>query len=87
MELIDELMEKLEIDKPTLKEMLQEISRAGIAIKLENGGVRFFEKHRSEVISSMWKIVRVAKILNDNNIEFNLDDLQIPRIKKQSKVN
>lgn len=83
-EVIDKLLEKLEVTKPSTEEMLIEIAQSGLSIKLEDANVSFFEEHQVEAISSMWKVVRIAKILKSQNlnIDFGLSSAR-PRIHKK----
>lgn len=72
-EVIVKLLEKLEVTKPSIEEMLIEIAQSGLSIKLEDANVSFFEKHQAEAISSMWKVVRIAKILKKQNLNIDLN--------------
>lgn len=72
-ELISQLMEDLDFVKPSVTEMLTEIRDAGLVIKLENSSVSFLEKNREQVVISMWKAVRVAKMLNERDINVEFD--------------
>jgi len=75
-EVVSELLTKLEMYKPTQPEMLEEIAQSGVSIKLENADPKYFESHKDEVISYMWKVVRVAKILKEKKLDlkFNFEE-------------
>lgn len=82
-ESINRLLEKLDIFRPSLEEMISEIAQAGLSIKLEKADVGFFETHKEEVIVSMWKVVKVAKIMEEQNIDVDLN-LASHYLKKKS---
>lgn len=83
-ETIEKLLETLEVNKPSAEEMRAEIAQSGLVIKLEDANVSYFEKHQAEAISSMWKVVRVSKILKSQNlnIDFGMSSAR-PRIHKK----
>lgn len=81
--MVDRLMADLEFDKPTIAEMIAEIKQVGLAIQLENTDVAFLEKNKNEIITSMWKVVRVAKIMKDENIDIEIVSPLGPHPKKQ----
>lgn len=85
-EVISELLNKLEIYKPTISEMLEEIAQSGVSIKLENADPKYFESHKDEVITYMWKVVRVAKILKGRHKDFKFN-FEEPRFVKDKTVN
>lgn len=80
--MVDRLMADLELDKPTIAEMIMEIKQVGLAIQLENTDVSFLERNKNEIITSMWKVVRVAKIMKDKNIDIEIDSPIGPHPKK-----
>lgn len=77
-ETIERLLERLEVIKPSTEEMRKEIAQSGLSIKLDSANVNYFEKHQTEAISSMWKVVRLTKILREQNLNI---DLNIPTVR------
>jgi hypothetical protein len=72
--IINSLLNRLDILRPSVEEMLTEISRSGLSINLENVDAKFIERHKLEVITSMWKIVKVAKMVDEQVINVNLSE-------------
>lgn len=82
--MVDKIMADLEWDKPSITEMVMEIKQVGLAIQLENTDISFLEKNKEEIITTMWKAVKVAKILKDKNINIEIDSPVRTVTKKQS---
>lgn len=70
--LMDKLINKLDLYRPSEQEMLREIAQSGLSVSLENADIDFIEKHKLEIIVSMWKVVRMAKMVDENNFNINL---------------
>ena len=83
-ETIEKLLEKLEVIKPSTEEMRAEIAQSGLSIKLGSANVNYFEEHQAEAISSMWKVVRITKILQEQNLNIDLNMPSFrPRVHKK----
>lgn len=44
--------------------MLKEISQSGLSISLENGNFDFLTNHKDELISTMWKVVKMSQTVD-----------------------
>lgn len=71
--------QKLDLLKPSKEEMLKEISQSGLVIKLENGDVNGLIEHQEELISTMWKLVQMEKLMESKDL-FSLLEDQLPDI-------
>lgn len=57
-------MQRLDLFKPSKEEMLKEISQSGLSISLENGNFDFLTNHKDELISTMWKVVKMSQMVD-----------------------
>lgn len=57
-------MQRLDLLKPSKEEMLKEISQSGLSISLENGNFDYLTNHKDELISTMWKVVKMSQMVD-----------------------
>lgn len=57
-------MQRLDLLKPSREEMLKEISQSGLSISLENGNFDYLTNHKDELISTMWKVVKMSQMVD-----------------------
>ncbi len=61
---VSTFMQRLDLLKPSREEMLKEISQSGLSISLENGNFDYLTNHKDELISTMWKVVKMSQMVD-----------------------
>lgn len=67
-------MQRLDLLKPSKEEMLKEISESGLRISLENGNVDFLTNHKDELISTMWKVMKMSQLVDPRDMPILFDN-------------
>lgn len=78
------MLKRLDLFRPSKEEMLKEISQSGLSISIENGNVDYLTTHKDELISTMWKVVKISKYVDPQDLSQFMDDM-LPE--KSSRVN